>query len=137
MKKILHTLILALAILILLPGIAKADQTPAPTAPEPVGPRPSQVLVTQPQSATTITAPVRLLTRTDHKVACLTMSRLGEYTIEKIDFSFKYKMDRRWYVVQVAEDGFQFTVVPVPQNPPWACIPLKYRVKVPASWADQ
>ena len=33
-----------------------------------------------------------------------------------------------------ATDGYQFQVIPVPQNPPWGCVPLKSPVKIPAEW---
>lgn len=85
----------------------------------------------------TITPKVRLLSTTDTRVACLTMSRAGEYTVEKVDVVFRYKVSRhRWATVWQAEDGFQFTVTPVPQNQPWACTPLKARVSTPDAWTQ-
>ncbi len=34
-----------------------------------------------------------------------------------------------------ATDGYQFQVIPVPQNPPWGCVPLKSPIEAPAEWA--
>ena len=84
-----------------------------------------------------IEAKVRLVSTTDFRIACLTMDRDGEYTVEKVDAVFRYKVSRRhWETVWQAEDGFQFTVTPVPQNQPWACIPLKARVSTPDAWTQ-
>ena len=91
----------------------------------------------RPIQVVTITPKVRLLSTTDTRVACLTMSRSGEYTVEKVDVVFRYKVARhRWATVWQAEDGFQFVLIPVPQNQPWACIPLKARVSVPDAWTQ-
>lgn len=85
----------------------------------------------------TITPKVKLLKTENFQVACLTMDRDGEYTVEKVDAVFRYKVSRhRWATVWQAEDGFQFTVTPVPQNQPWACTPLKARVSTPDAWTQ-
>lgn len=90
-----------------------------------------------PIQVVTIEAKVRLVSTTDFRIACLTMDRDGEYTVEKVDAVFRYKVSRHhWETVWQAEDGFQFTVTPVPQNQPWACTPLKARVSTPDAWTQ-
>ena len=92
---------------------------------------------TRPIQTATITPKVKLLKTENFQVACLTMDRGGEYTVETVDAVFRYRIGRRWYTAWQATDGFQFVVVPVPQNQPFGCVPLKARVKIPETWTKE
>ena len=67
-------------------------------------------------------------------VSCLAMR--GPSTIETVDVVFEVKMGGSGRVtVWQATDGYQFQVIPVPQNPPLGCVPLKSPIEAPAEWA--
>ena len=79
-------------------------------------------------------ASVYLVSTRDFTVSCLAMR--GPSTIETVDVVFEVKMGGSGRVtVWQATDGYQFQVIPVPQNPPWGCVPLKSPIEAPAEWA--
>lgn len=79
-------------------------------------------------------ASVYLVSTRDFTVSCLAMR--GPSTIETVDVVFEVKMGGSGRVtVWQAADGYQFQVIPVPQNPPWGCVPLKSPIEAPAEWA--
>ena len=79
-------------------------------------------------------ASVYLVSTRDFTVSCLAMR--GPSTIETVDVVFEVKMGGSGRVtVWQATDGYQFQVIPVPQNPPWGCVPLKSPIDTPAEWA--
>lgn len=79
-------------------------------------------------------ASVYLVSTRDFTVSCLAMR--GPSTTETVDVVFEVKMGGNGRVtVWQATDGYQFQVIPVPQNPPWGCVPLKSPIDTPAEWA--
>ena len=76
---------------------------------------------------------VYLVSTRDFTVSCLAMR--GPSTIETVDVVFEVKMGSGRVTVWQATDGYQFQVIPVPQNPPWGCVPLKSPIEAPAEWA--
>lgn len=78
-------------------------------------------------------ASVYLVSTRDFTVSCLAMR--GPSTIETVDVVFEVKMGGGRVTVWQATDGYQFQVIPVPQNPPWGCVPLKSPIEAPAEWA--
>lgn len=96
---------------------------------------------TAPSLPTVKPAKIQLVWSGSTKMSCLTMERTDDgrpgRRTETVVQVFKYKnaATRQWQTVWVAEDGLQFTVVPVPQNQPWGCIPNKVNVETPAGWS--
>ena len=79
-------------------------------------------------------ASVYLVSTRDFTVSCLAMR--GPSTVETVDVVFEVKMGGSGRVtVWQATDGYQFQVIPVPQNQPWGCVPLKSPIEAPAEWA--
>lgn len=95
---------------------------------------------TVPSLPTVKPAKIQLTWSGSTKMSCLTMDRTDDgrpgRRTETVVRVFKYRDAalKQWHTVWVAEDGLQFTVIPVPQNQPWGCIPNKVNVETPASW---
>lgn len=84
--------------------------------------------------ATANTSTVRLISKSDFLVGCITDYHTRAYQVEHVDLVAERREGGRWHRVWQSVDGVQFVVVPIAQNQPWGCLPVSGRVEIPADW---